>query len=105
MRTVDAAISDPAAAGILICGPQGVGKSRVAREATAVATSRGAEVRWTAGTSSARAIPLGAFSAWAPTGVDDTFGLVRGVIGSLTTPNTDAVLVVDDVHLLDDLST
>ena len=61
----------------------------------------------TAGASSARAIPLGAFSAWAPSGVTDTVQLVRGVIESLTSaPSaTKVVLGVDDVHLLDDLST
>ena len=59
------------------------------------------------GTSSAREIPLGAFTAWAPSGVTDTFQLLRGVIESLTAapPAADVVLGVDDVHLLDELST
>jgi DNA-binding CsgD family transcriptional regulator len=59
------------------------------------------------GTSSARAIPLGAFTAWAPSGVTDTFQLLRGVIESLTAASSAAKVVVgvDDVHLLDDLST
>ena len=58
------------------------------------------------GTSSARAIPLGAFTAWAQSGVTDTVHLLRGVIESLTTASAGAtaVLLVDDVHLLDDLS-
>lgn len=53
------------------------------------------------------AIPLGAFSAWAPSGVTDTLQLLRGVIESLTESPSGAqvVLAVDDVHLLDDLST
>jgi DNA-binding CsgD family transcriptional regulator len=72
-----------------------------------VAASRGCETRWTVGTSSARAIPLGAFSAWAPSGVTDTVQLLRGVIESLSAVSSPArvVLGVDDVHLLDDLST
>ena len=60
------------------------------------------------GTSSARAIPLGAFTAWAPSGVTDTVQLLQGVIESLTAATSSGakvVLGVDDVHLLDDLST
>ena len=54
----------------------------------------------------APAIPLGAFTAWAPSGVTDTVQLLRGVIESLTAASSDATVVVgvDDVHLLDDLS-
>jgi hypothetical protein len=33
MRTIEAAISASAVSGILVCGPAGVGKSRIAREA------------------------------------------------------------------------
>jgi DNA-binding CsgD family transcriptional regulator len=107
MRAIEAAISAPTVSGILVCGPAGVGKSRIAREALSAAASASCEARWTAGTSSARAIPLGAFTAWAPLGVTDTFQLMRGVIESLTAAPSAAsvVLGVDDVHLLDDLST
>ncbi len=84
-----------------------MGKSRIAREALSAAASQGCETRWTVGTSSARAIPLGAFTAWAPSGVSDTVQLLQGVIESLTAASsaTTVVLGVDDVHLLDDLST
>ncbi|WP_234834672.1 helix-turn-helix transcriptional regulator [Mycolicibacterium stellerae] len=107
MRAVDAAISAAEASGAVISGAEGVGKSRLAREALAAAEARGCQTRVTAGTSSARAVPLGAFSAWAPSDVTDTVQLVRGVIEALTSASTAAkvVLVVDDVHLLDDLST
>ena len=106
MRTIEAVISASAVSGILVCGPAGVGKSRIAREALSAAASQGCETRWTVGTSSARAIPLGAFTAWAPSGVTDTVQLLRGVIESLTAAPSGAkvVLGVDDVHLLDDLS-
>ena len=107
METIEAAISAPAISGILVCAAEGVGKSRVAREALSAAASQGCETHWTVGTSSARAIPLGAFTAWAPSGVSDTVQLLQGVIESLTAASsaTKVVLGVDDIHLLDDLST
>ena len=108
MRTIEAALSASDVSGIVVCGAAGVGKSRIAREALSAAASRGgSEVRWTVGTSSARAIPLGAFTAWARTGVTDTIQLVQGVIESLTAAPAGSTVVVgvDDVHLLDDLST
>jgi DNA-binding CsgD family transcriptional regulator len=107
MRAIETAISASDASGIVIWGAPGVGKSRIAREALAAAAARGCESRWAVGTTSARTIPLGAFTAWAPSGVTDTVALVRGVIESLTAAPTDTpvVICVDDVHLLDDLST
>ena len=107
MQTVQAALSAPDVGGIVVCGAAGVGKSRIARETLSVAASQGWETRWAVGTSSARAIPLGAFTAWAPSGVSDTVALLRGVVESLTAapPGTRVVVGVDDVHLLDDLST
>ena len=107
MRTIDAVILAPDVVGIVVRGPAGVGKSRVAREALSAAASQGCETRWVVGTSSARAIPLGAFTAWAQPGVTDTVQLLRGVIESVTAAPSGATVVVgvDDVHLLDDLST
>jgi DNA-binding CsgD family transcriptional regulator len=69
--------------------------------------SQGYETRWTVGTASARTIPLGAFTAWAPSGVTDTVQLLQGVVESLTAVPSDTKMIVgiDDVHLLDDLST
>jgi hypothetical protein len=107
MRAIEAAISASDVSGIAICGAAGVGKSRIARDALSAALSRGCEGRWAVGTSAARTLPLGAFTAWAQSGVTDTVELVRGVIESLTAApaDTTVVVVVDDVHLLDDLST
>nr|WP_197519458.1 helix-turn-helix transcriptional regulator [Mycobacterium sp. E2327] len=106
MEAIEAAILTSDASGIVVYGAAGVGKSRIAREALSVAESHGCECRWVVGTSSARAIPLGAFAAWAPSDVTDTVQLLRGVIESLTATSSDAAVVVcvDDVHLLDDLS-
>ena len=106
MRAIQAAISATDVSGIVVYGAAGVGKSRIAREALSAAESHGHEGRLAVGTSSARAIPLGVLSAWAPSGVTDTVQLLRGVIELLTAASPDAAVVVgvDDVHLLDDLS-
>lgn len=107
MGAIDAAIAAPDVAGIVVSGPAGVGKSRIAREALSAAVARGCHGHWAVGTSSAKVVPLGAFTAWASSGVSDTIALVRGVIEALTAaPQATTVIVaVDDVHLLDDLST
>lgn len=107
MRLIEAALSDEGSSGIVICGAAGVGKSRVAREALGSAASRGCVTHWAVGTSCARALPLGAFTAWVRPDGADTVQMVRGVIETLTAaaPGATAVVGVDDVHLLDDLST
>jgi DNA-binding CsgD family transcriptional regulator len=106
MASIETAIEASDASGLVIYGAAGVGKSRIAHEVLSAAESHGCECRWAVGTSSGRAIPLGAFSAWAPSGFTDTVQLVRGVIESLTAASSDATVLVcvDDVHLLDDLS-
>lgn len=106
MASIEAALSASGGSGVLVCGPTGVGKSRLVREALAGAARRGWQTRWTAGTSSAQAIPLGAFTAWAPSGVGDTVALLRGVLDALTAPSPPAPVVIgiDDIDLFDDLS-
>jgi DNA-binding CsgD family transcriptional regulator len=107
MRIIEAALSASDLSGIVVCGAAGVGKSRIGREALTSAASRGYEIRWAIGTSSARAVPLGAFATWAGADITDTLQLIRGVIESLTSAprGTTVVVGVDDAHLLDDLST
>lgn len=107
MRLIEAALSAPDISGIVIGGAAGVGKSRVATEALADAATRGCEVRWVVATSSAREIPLGALASWAGSGGGDGLELVCRVIDSLTASAgaTSLIVGVDDVHLLDDLST
>jgi DNA-binding CsgD family transcriptional regulator len=109
MRLVEAAMFGPDLSGMVVCGAAGVGKSRIVREALESAAAKGCETRWAVASSSARSLPLGAFAPWAsPSDGSDLqlVQLVRGVIESLTSaaPGMTAVVSVDDVHLLDDLS-
>jgi len=107
LRSIGTAIADPVSAGIVVCGAAGVGKSRVAREALAVATSEGCVVRWVVGTTAGRSLPFGALSSWAAPAGSNSLQLVRAVIEALSAAPGGAPVVVgvDDVHLLDDLST
>ncbi len=106
MQLIEAALSDRDCSGVVVCGPAGVGKSRIAREATTSAASKGCEVRWAVATTSARTLPLGAFASWAGSAGGDGLQLVGGVIESLTSAPDGATVVVgvDDAPLLDDLS-
>ncbi|MEN4475222.1 helix-turn-helix transcriptional regulator [Mycolicibacterium cosmeticum] len=107
MSAIAAAIAAPGIPGVVVCGAAGVGKSRIAREALSASAARGALTRWAVATSSARTLPLGAFTAWAQAGLTDPIRLVHGVIEALTTaaPGVPVVIGVDDAPLLDDLST
>jgi DNA-binding CsgD family transcriptional regulator/MoxR-like ATPase len=92
--------------GVALAGSAGVGKSRLAREAAAAATNVGWSVRHVAATATGSSIPLGAFAQW----TDDVEGapltLVHKVVGALTAgiDATRLLVVVDDAHLLDELS-
>lgn len=92
------ALDDPG--GVLLAGGAGVGKTRLAR--AALITRAADRVQWVIGTHSARSIPLGAFGP--------LFGpLPGGSSAALPTARTAlregrTLLVVDDAHLLDDVS-
>jgi DNA-binding CsgD family transcriptional regulator len=107
VRLIEAHLSDRDSSGIVICGAAGVGKSRLAREAVDIAASQGFEVRWVIGTSSARTIPLGALASWAEPGDRGSLEVVREAINVLSsaTAGKTPFVGVDDVPMLDDLST
>ncbi|PBC35514.1 hypothetical protein CJ179_46390 [Rhodococcus sp. ACS1] len=92
--------------GVVIAGPAGVGKTRLAREALADIRPGRWVSRWARATASARTLPLGAFAEWAGDISADTMFVVHSVIDHLSTAPTGSKVVigVDDAHLLDDLS-
>jgi DNA-binding CsgD family transcriptional regulator len=86
--------------GVVLAGPAGVGKTRLAREAVTAAGHRGAVTHWAVGTASARSLPLGPFAALlGGVGVDPTRAL-REAVDALS----GAVVGIDDAHLLDEIS-
>lgn len=106
MRLIAASLADDDSTGMVVTGAAGVGKTRIVREALRAAQRHGYETRWVAGTYSARAVPLGALAGWLGTSDAGTSNLVHDVIGALTSarPGASVVVVVDDAHLLDDVS-
>lgn len=79
--------------GIVLCGPSGVGKTRLAREALARLQNAGRPVEWVAATRATSAIPFGAVSHLLPKDGRDVPEVLHGT-----------VVGVDDAHLLDDAS-
>ncbi|BBY79349.1 helix-turn-helix transcriptional regulator [Mycolicibacterium pulveris] len=110
LAVVSGAIAEPAAAGILIAGSAGVGKTRLAREALAKAQRRGRRCHWLLATESARSVPLGVFAEFASGFGPDPLRRVQEIIDALvgspssTTSPTRPVVGIDDAHLLDEQS-
>jgi DNA-binding CsgD family transcriptional regulator len=102
LRSVAAAVR-PGAAGILVAGPAGVGKTRLAREALAVHEDRAATVVWAQGSAAARPFPLGAFAGLLDVPAGDAAETITGALGQLARLQR-LVLAVDDAHLLDEHS-
>jgi DNA-binding CsgD family transcriptional regulator len=95
-------------AGVVIGGPPGVGKSRLAREALAAAERDGCVTGWVQATRSAMSLPLGAFAAVMPPDVraDDLFELMQRSVQALRERASGRALVlgVDDAQWLDPTS-
>jgi DNA-binding NarL/FixJ family response regulator len=102
---IAAARSDPTCGGVVVSGPAGVGKSRLAREALAAAEGEGAVCLWVQATESTAAIPFGAFANLIPDGaaVEDRLQLMRSITSSVRhrAGVRPICLGVDDAHLLD----
>lgn len=102
LRSVAAAIR-PGAAGIVVAGPAGVGKTRLAREALAGTGGRGATVVWAHGSTAARPLPLGAFAGLLDVPAGDAAETIGRALDQLARQQP-LVLAVDDAHLLDEHS-
>lgn len=74
-----AAAREAGRAGVVLIGPAGVGKSRLARAAVAQARESGAQTSWVQATRSAATVPLGAFAGLLPEDVrsDEPLELLR----------------------------
>ena len=92
--------------GVVIVGAAGVGKTRLAREVLTRAEAAGERTNWIVGTESARALPLGAFTALISDAIADPMPNVRHLINSFVAHQRQGRILigVDDAHLLDGLS-
>ena len=102
LRKVAAAIR-PGAAGVVVAGRAGVGKTRLARDAVAGPAGRGVAVVWAHGSAAVRSLPLGAFAGLLDVPPGDPSDTVARALGQLAEQRP-LVLVVDDAHLLDEHS-
>src|SRR6476659_8795808 len=100
--TIHSALEESTAVcGIVVIGDAGVGKTTLARLVT---QSLPFPVRWVAGTESARSIPLGVFAHLAGSaGSRDPVGVMAAARDTILAKGN-AVIGVDDAHLLDQLS-
>ena len=107
LRFVAEALAEDEAGGVVVVGPPGVGKTRLAHEAAAHADASGCTVEWVRATRSAASIPLGAFAPLLPA-VDFPKGVellarARAALAARAGKRR-LVLCVDDGQLLDDAS-
>ncbi len=105
LERLNLALDDVARPGAVVLGPDGVGKSTLARLAAEHFSGRhpGTLTRWVTGTPTERAVPFGAFSHLVEIAdIGKPAALLRAARASLG--GDDLLLVVDDAHHLDVLS-
>ncbi|MFF0636771.1 LuxR C-terminal-related transcriptional regulator [Nocardia sp. NPDC004151] len=100
LESIRSALTGGDFVGVVLTGDAGVGKTTLARMATASAGN----VRWVAGTESARSIPLGVFAHMVGvyTAHDPVTFMAAAREALLSDGHT--IIGVDDAHLLDQLS-
>ncbi|KQS97320.1 helix-turn-helix transcriptional regulator [Cellulomonas sp. Leaf395] len=102
LRRVAASIR-PGASGVVVAGPAGVGKTRLAREALTKLAGTGVTVVWGHGSTAARQMPLGAFAGLLDVPAGYTAETIGRALDQLAVRRP-LVLAVDDAHLLDEHS-
>jgi DNA-binding CsgD family transcriptional regulator/tetratricopeptide (TPR) repeat protein len=110
LEVFTASLADPRAHGLVIYGPAGVGKTRLADQCLAIADEAGRRVARATATAGARNTPLGALAHLLPPDLGDercdlvaVVAAVRPVLLADAT-NGPLVLFVDDLHALDQAS-
>jgi tetratricopeptide (TPR) repeat protein len=110
LHRVAAALDGDQRSGVVLVGPDGVGKTLVARVAAdrLVARQPSTVVRWVAGTAPERSVPFGAFGSILEipdvADTDRPATLLRAAHDILTGDGGQLLLVVDDAHDLDHMS-
>jgi DNA-binding CsgD family transcriptional regulator len=105
LQLVERAMERTDSLGVVLAGPAGVGKSRLAAELMARARAAGRATAWVQATRSAGSIPFGAFAHLLPADLSAAgpVNLLRVAGESIGTHAADRPLVlgVDDAHVLD----
>ena len=109
LEQLDAALEHRALPGAVVLGPDGCGKSTLARLAAEKLAQRhpATHIRWVTGTPTERVVPFGAFSHLVDIAdIGKPAALLRAARASLSSDDRegDLLLVVDDAHELDLLS-
>ncbi len=109
LEAVAGLLAEQSAGGVVLAGPAGVGKTRLAAEVSQLAASRGCTVAWVRATRSAASIPLGAFAPLLPAtdarlpGGAELLARARHALAERAEGRR-LMLCVDDGQLLDDAS-
>lgn len=100
------ALADERVRGIVLFGPRGVGKTRLASECLRIGEDAGYATLRVSATRSAAELPLGAFAPLLPELGGNSIDLLGGARRALSERRGDdrLLLFVDDAHLLDDVS-
>ncbi|MGH3389306.1 MAG: AAA family ATPase [Actinomadura sp.] len=104
---IRSSFADPGAAGVVVVGDAGVGKTRLAREVLDLLGADDCEVVWVAATRAAGSIPFGAVAHlmpddWSPDGNRlSVLSMIAARVRAWSRRRR-VVIGVDDAHLLDD---